>query len=155
MKFQNERHLQDFMEAALSSQGFAVSREVSMGGGRVDLATSSHAIECKTTLTRDSINMAAGQLLQYAQDAGDRALVIAGCSPAGSGIQSALSTASRLKASGIQVWFIDQMPEFRHFVQPGGQSDVGSGTPKGTLPQWRAAAVVWALVTVIVLVVAL
>ncbi|MEM6598978.1 MAG: PD-(D/E)XK nuclease domain-containing protein [Cyanobacteria bacterium P01_C01_bin.69] len=117
MKFKTEADLQAAISAWLQSKGQATQREVETGGGRVDILTRSYLIEVKPKLTRSAQFQALGQLQTYDQRFPRHQKVIAGLLP--SDRKSALATANRIRKDGVEVWFMDAMPEFLVFMGQG------------------------------------
>jgi hypothetical protein len=118
MEFASEAELQAFLAQWLEVHGHNVYREVKCAdGGAIDILTQKYAIECKRYLTRAALFAAAGQLRTYEQHFPEQKPVIAGLTPALEGADFQ-AVADRLKTSGIEVWFIDQMGAFvDHYAQ--------------------------------------
>jgi hypothetical protein len=83
MYFATEKELQDYAVAYLHAKGFKCRTEVRVGsrtGGRIDILTEDHLIECKLTLNRKTAYEAIGQLQYYKSNIkGDRQLIILAC----------------------------------------------------------------------------
>lgn len=114
MNFENEADLQAAIAAFLVSKGHNAQREVPTGGGRVDILTERYLIEVKPKLSRSAQFQALGQLSTYDNRFPKYQKVIAGLTP--SSTDSAYSTAERIRADGVEVWFMDSIPEFVTFV---------------------------------------
>ncbi|MEO1208618.1 MAG: hypothetical protein AAFX78_03665 [Cyanobacteria bacterium J06638_20] len=119
MNFKNEAELQEAIAAWLNQRGHQSQREVKTGGGRVDILTSQHLIEVKPKLSRSAQFQALGQLQTYDKRFPRHQKVIAGLTP--SSASSAYTTATRIREDGVEVWFMDSMPEFVRFVKGQGQ----------------------------------
>ncbi|HEY9738759.1 MAG TPA: hypothetical protein V6D06_20840, partial [Trichocoleus sp.] len=72
------------------------------------ILTQKYAIECKRYLSRAALFAAAGQLRTYEPHFPEQTPVIAGLTPE-SEASDYNAVADRLKTSGIEIWFIDQM----------------------------------------------
>ena len=117
MYFQNESQLQKALTAYLKSLRWRVQREVSAGGGKVDIYSPKYLIECKLHLNRSSILRAATQLETYGLTYPRHKRVIAGLSPLGGkrAHRSAEFAMNAAERRGIQVWILDQEPAFVRF----------------------------------------
>ena len=108
MHFRNEAALRDFIaEVVNGTTEYTLSR-----ANRIDIISDRYFIEVKPYLTPSAMDKAGGQITRYSAYAGNRKLVIAGCTP------DDFSTTVRKRAEayrhvGIHVWFIDQMPSFQ------------------------------------------
>ncbi|MBD0334904.1 MAG: hypothetical protein ICV62_05410 [Cyanobacteria bacterium Co-bin13] len=112
MDFANEDELQAFLAQWLEEHGHNVYREVKCpDGGAIDILTQKYAIECKRYLSRAALFAAAGQLRTYEQHFPEQQPVIAGLTPESEGTDFD-AVADRLKTSGVEIWFIDQMDAF-------------------------------------------
>lgn len=120
MKFESEAELQEAITAWLDQQGHQAQREVKAGGGRVDIITSHYLIEVKPKLSRSAQLQALGQLQIYDKRFPRHQKVIAGLTPPKT--SSAYATADRIREDGVEVWFMDSMPEFVTFVTGQGQT---------------------------------
>jgi hypothetical protein len=122
MQFKNEAHLQEFLHHALIGMGVKNKREVvTDNGSRIDILSDQWAIEVKPVLHRSALFQSAGQMSVYKSSFPGRELVLAGIAPSSEpSLKSAIATAARIqKEMGIQVWFIDQMPEFQEAYASG------------------------------------
>jgi hypothetical protein len=115
MDFNSERQLQECLADWLSTLGHHCTLEVSAGGGRIDILTQRYLIEVKLTLSRRTINEAAGQARPYEHDYPNHQVVIAGLTPS-SGQEESYNMAKRFRSIGLQVWYLDQMQQFVDFV---------------------------------------
>lgn len=107
MKFDNEDQLQAFIHSVVGGQ-----REVRLGAGRIDIRTEEYDIEVKPVLTRPALDKAAGQLMRYAPYSGGRQQVIAGLVP-DKADEELIRQAESLVTAGLEIWFIDRLPEFQ------------------------------------------
>ena len=110
-KFRSEADLQAFLYQRIGGQ-----KEVRLAPGcRIDLRTNKYDIEIKPELNRKALDAAGGQLLRYKRYAGGRQQVIAGCTPRNytAGIKTQIES---FRAAGIEIWLIDQMPEFNDAI---------------------------------------
>ena len=115
MNFSNEKELQYYIAAVMTSKGVKVDLEVATHNGRrIDLVTSRYAIECKPTLTRAALLQAAAQMKLYARSFPNHEYVLAGMSPQNTkGYKAAHSAAVDIREEfGDTVWFIDRMSYF-------------------------------------------
>lgn len=135
MEFASEDELQAFLAQWLEAHGHNVYREVKCAdGGAIDILTQKYAIECKRHLTRAALFAAAGQLRTYEQHFPEQQPVIAGLTPEAEGTEY-YAVADRLKTSGIEIWFIDQMTPFiEYYHQLETLLKHSEGPPKRTLP---------------------
>jgi hypothetical protein len=128
MQFKNEAQLQEFLHHALIGMGVKNKREVvTDNGSRIDILSDQWAIEVKPVLHRSALFQSAGQMSVYKSSFPGRDLVLAGLAPSSEvGLKSAITTAARIqKEMGIQVWFIDQMPEFQEAYVSGAKPRLG------------------------------
>ncbi|MBD1914300.1 MULTISPECIES: hypothetical protein [Cyanophyceae] len=116
MYFPSEHSLQNFLFVFFKAHGYEAATEVQVGGGKADLVTHIHLIECKQLLTRSKLFEAAGQLTTYLKARPDKLLVIAGLTPA-SGEYEAKQAAQRLEDVGYLVWFLDEIADFKSFYK--------------------------------------
>lgn len=119
MEFANEDELQAFLAQWLEEHGHNVYREVKCPeGGAIDILTQKYAIECQHALTGTTLSAAADQLRTYQQHFPEQKLVIAGLTPSDkddSANDDSAAVVEQLKASGIEVWFIDEMSSFSDY----------------------------------------
>lgn len=107
MEFFDEYAVQAFINYVVGGV-----REVSLAGnGRIDILSDQLAIEVKPWLEPSAIDLAAGQLARYGVHVGGRRRIIAGLTPKNYS-QAVMDRAAAQEATGVEVWFIDQMPEF-------------------------------------------
>lgn len=117
MYFPRESDLQQFLFDFFEETGNSPMWEVpTTGGGRVDIVTTHYVIECKKRLSRSNLFEATGQMTTYCNDFPGKIQVVAGLSP-NSGISDDRNAAERLRNSGYQIWFIDEMEVFQDFYQ--------------------------------------
>lgn len=117
MEFASEADLQAFLAQWLEEHGHQVYREVKCpDGGAIDILTQVYTIECKRSLTRSALFAAAGQLRTYEQHFPGQKPVIAGLTPT-SDSDEIYKIVDRLTTSGLEVWFVDQMPSFLDYYQ--------------------------------------
>ncbi|MBW4462491.1 MAG: hypothetical protein KME47_19960 [Nodosilinea sp. WJT8-NPBG4] len=108
--------MQEFLFTYFKVNGHEAAIEVPVGGGKADLITGFHIVECKKVLTRSKLFEAAGQLTTYLKARPDKLLVIAGLTPI-SGEQDARQAAQRLEDVGYLVWFLDELEMFKSFYK--------------------------------------
>jgi aryl-alcohol dehydrogenase-like predicted oxidoreductase len=117
MDFASEDELQAFLAQWLEEHGHNVYREVKCpDGGAIDILTQKYAIECKRYLSRAALFAAAGQLRTYEQHFPEQQPVIAGLTPESEAADFD-AVADRLKTSGVEIWFIDQMDAFTEYYR--------------------------------------
>lgn len=136
MEFANEDELQAFLAQWLEDHGHNVYREVKCAdGGAIDILTQKYAIECKRYLNRAALFAAAGQLRTYEPHFPEQTPVIAGLTPE-SEASDYNAVADRLKTSGIEIWFIDQMePLVEYYHQLDKQPPEEVALPRFQLPR--------------------
>ncbi|QQE64517.1 hypothetical protein GFS31_11980 [Leptolyngbya sp. BL0902] len=112
MEFPNLDTLQSFLSRWLEQHGHDVYCQVPVPSGRkVDILTQDYVIRCAHTLYQDTLQAAADDLQIQRGHFPDQKPVIAGLTP-DQQWDTAYAMAEQLKGSGIEVWFIDQMPPF-------------------------------------------
>jgi hypothetical protein len=123
MEFDDEYSLQAFICFVIGG-----TREVTLdGNNRIDLMTDAIAMEIKPRLDPGTIDLAAGQLQRYTPFIGNRRRVIAGLTPKRYD-KSVTDRADAHKAMGVEVWFIDQIPQFTS-AYPSYHSRFGTSDP--------------------------
>ncbi|MBD0267921.1 MAG: hypothetical protein ICV77_06470 [Cyanobacteria bacterium Co-bin8] len=117
MDFASDDELQAFLTQWLEEHGHNVYREVACpDGGTIDILTQKYAIECKRDWPQADLSAAAEQLRAYRQHFPEQQPVIAGLAPAPADTDFDAAT-DRLKTSGVEIWFIDQMEAFTHYYR--------------------------------------
>lgn len=110
--FASSEDLQTALGRWLEDYGHSVHRQVPCpDGGIVDLLTPIYAILCSQTLTPSDLWAAVDRIEARQQNFPDQRPVIAGLTPE-TDQEAAYEIAEQLKAKGIEVWFLDQMPPF-------------------------------------------
>ena len=112
MEFPNLETLQSFLSRWLEQHGHDVYCQVPVPSGKkVDILTQDYLVYCVHTLTEAALQTAAEDLQVQWGHFPDQKPVIAGLTP-DQQWDAAYAMAERLKGSGLEVWFIDQMPPF-------------------------------------------
>ncbi|HIK43261.1 MAG TPA: hypothetical protein IGR64_00065, partial [Leptolyngbyaceae cyanobacterium M65_K2018_010] len=115
MEFSSQETLQAFLARWLEEHGHSVYRQVpSPAGGKIDILTQDYAIDCSHTLTQTALWSAADDMQAQTPHFPDQRPVIAGLTP-DQDWEEAYKLAEQLKHSGIEVWFVDQMPPFVNY----------------------------------------
>ena len=134
MEFASANELQEFLARWLADHGHAVHRQVACDDNHiVDIVTQAYIIECQPILTPSSLWMAADALQVCQSQFPAQKPVIAGQSPEES--EDTQRTLEELKKSGIEIWFIDQMPPFLDYYSQlvASQPEAAEGRPKVSL----------------------
>ena len=114
MEFANANDLQEFLARWLEAHGHSVHRQVACDENHaVDILTQAYTIECQPILTASSLWMAADALQACQSQFPEQKLVIAGLSP--DETDETQQTLDEIRKSGIEVWFVDQMPPFLEY----------------------------------------
>ena len=115
MEFPNLETLQSFLSRWLEQHGHDVYCQVPVPTGKqVDILTQDYVIHCVHTLTEAALQAAAEDLQVQRGHFPDQSPVIAGLTP-DQQWDAAYAMAEHLKGSGLEVWFIDQMPPFVNY----------------------------------------
>ncbi|NJN22269.1 MAG: hypothetical protein HC812_15165 [Leptolyngbya sp. RL_3_1] len=112
--FGSENQLQKAMASWLSSKGYYPDLEVPSKYGRIDILTAIYLIETKKELTRKVIREAQGQVQAYLLEHPECIPVIAGWTPAD--VEASHNAAEAAEANGVQVWYMDEHPEFLQYL---------------------------------------
>jgi hypothetical protein len=111
MEFDSPNELQEFLARWLEDHGHVVHRQVNCDENhKLDILTQAYTIECQPILTPTSLWMAADALQLGQTQFPEQQPVIAGLAPEET--EETKLTLEELKKSGIEVWFVDQMPTF-------------------------------------------
>jgi hypothetical protein len=111
MEFASPDELQEFLALWLEDHGHSVHRHVTCDENYdIDILTQAYTIECQPILTPTSLWTAADALQLCQAQFPEQQPVIAGLSPEET--EETRLTLEEIKKSGIEVWFIDQMPPF-------------------------------------------
>lgn len=114
MEFASPNELQEFLARWLEDHGHSVHRHVSCNDHHeVDILTQAYTIECQPILTPTSLWMAADSLQGCQNQFPEHQPVIAGLSP--DATEETQLTLEEIQKSGIEVWFVDQMPPFLEY----------------------------------------
>ncbi|NMF85964.1 hypothetical protein [Nodosilinea sp. P-1105] len=112
MEFASLDDLQTFLCRWLEDHGHNVYRQVpDPEGGKIDILTQDYAIECQDRLTQTALWATADTIQQTMGHFPDQRWVIAGLTPDSSQEES-YQVAEQVKATGIEVWFVDQISPF-------------------------------------------
>lgn len=112
MEFPNLETLQSFLAHWLEQHGHKVYCRVPVPTGQaVDILTQDYVIHCVHTLTDVALQVAVEEIERQRGHFPDQQPVIAGLTP-DQQWDTAYAMAETLKGSGIEVWFMDQMPPF-------------------------------------------
>ncbi|WP_017300908.1 hypothetical protein [Nodosilinea nodulosa] len=112
IEFASSEDLRTALGRWLEDYGHSVHRQVPCpDGGMVDLLTPIYAVLCPPTLTPPDLWAAVDSIQARQQNFPDQRPVIAGLTPE-TEPEAAYDIAEQLKAKGIEVWFLDQMPPF-------------------------------------------
>lgn len=111
MEFASPSALQEFLAQWLEDHGHTVHRQVSCEADKtVDLLTQAYTIECQPELNSTTLWTAADELQACLAYFPEQKPVIAGLSPEET--EETYQTIEQIKKSGVEIWFIDQMPAF-------------------------------------------
>lgn len=123
IEFANSEDLRTALERWLEDYGHSVHRQVPCpGGGLVDLLTPIYAIFCPPTLTPSDLWATVDTIEARQQNFPDQRPVIAGLTPEADPDMT-YEIAEQLKAKGIEVWLLDQMPLFVEYYTKGLNAD--------------------------------
>jgi len=112
LEFASSEDLRTALGRWLEDYGHSVHQQVPCpDGGTVDLLTPLYAIFCPQTLTPSDLWATVDIIQARQQHFSDQRPVIAGLSP-DADQELTYEIAEQLKAKGIEVWFLDQMPPF-------------------------------------------
>jgi hypothetical protein len=114
MEFDSPNALQEFLARWLEEHGHSVHRHVSYNDNRdIDILTQAYTIECQPVLDSTGLWTAADELQSCHSYFPDQKPVIAGLSTVES--EEIYQTVEQIKKSGIEIWFVDQMPTFLEY----------------------------------------
>ncbi|MFZ4639687.1 MAG: hypothetical protein ACOYMP_04680 [Nodosilinea sp.] len=117
MEFPSKEALTNFLSDWLENHGHKVYRQVSSpGGGEIDILTEDYAIDCPYILNQAVLRSAADTMETRRDHLSGQRLVVAGLTPNQDWDDTYL-LADQLKATGIEVWFVDQMQPFIDYYQ--------------------------------------
>jgi hypothetical protein len=112
MELDSPDDLKTFLARWLEDHGHNVYRQVPHpDGGDIDILTQDYAIECPYTLTQTALWTTSDNIQAMRGHCPDQQWVIAGLTP-DTDAEAAYGAAEQVKTSGIEVWFVDQMPPF-------------------------------------------
>ncbi|MGG6238967.1 hypothetical protein ACQ4N7_10030 [Nodosilinea sp. AN01ver1] len=112
IEFANSEDLRTALERWLEDYGHSVHRQVPCpDGGVVDLLTPVYAIFCPPSLAPSDLWAAVDTIQARQPDFPDQQPVIAGLTPAAD-LDAIYEVVEQIKAKGIEVWLLDQMPPF-------------------------------------------
>jgi hypothetical protein len=112
IEFASSEDLRTALERWLEDYGHSVHRQVPCpDGGIVDLLTPIYAIFCPPTLAPSELWAAVDIIQARQQNFPDQRPVIAGLTPE-TDPEATYEIAEQIKAKGIEVWLLDQMPPF-------------------------------------------
>lgn len=135
MEFPNLETLQSFLAHWLEQHGHKVYCRVPVPTGQtVDILTQDYVIHCVHTLTDVALQVAAEEIQGPRGHFPDQQSVIAGLTP-DQQWDPAYAMAETLKDSGIEVWFVDQMPPFvSYYAQIAKRGDIETAHPVRKAP---------------------
>lgn len=117
-RFIREKDLQAHVKRVLQANGIPVQEEVTNGAVRADLVTPNAVIECKLTLTRESIYNALGQATVYQRNLGKPIVWLVGQLPIDYQQRAqALRIANEVRSENIYVSFIE-LDAYWHSAPP-------------------------------------
>jgi hypothetical protein len=126
MEFASPVALQEFLARWLEEHGHSVHYDVACNDTyAVDLLTQTYAIECQPILTPNSLWMAADALQLCRAQFPEHKAVIAGLSPEAN--EETKLTVEEIGKSGIEIWFVDQMPPFQEYYDQLESADLFQG----------------------------
>ncbi|MGB3202481.1 MAG: hypothetical protein WBA99_16365 [Nodosilinea sp.] len=123
IEFASSEDLCTALERWLEDYGHSVHRQVPCpDGGLVDLLTPIYAIFCPPTLAPADLWAAVDTIEARQQNFPDQRPVIAGLTPE-TDPDTTYEIAEQLKAKGIEIWLLDQMPTFVEYYTKGLNAD--------------------------------
>ncbi|MGB3309127.1 MAG: hypothetical protein WBG32_12055 [Nodosilinea sp.] len=112
IEFASSEDLRTALERWLEDYGHSVHRQVPCpDGGIVDLLTPIYAIFCPPTLAPSDLWATVDTIQARQQNFPDQRPVIAGLTPEADP-EATYAIAEQIRAKGIEVWLLDQMPPF-------------------------------------------
>ena len=121
MEFEHVEDFQDFLRDWLEAHGHNVYPQINYSDDKhIDLLTQMYAIACCQAVTQESLLNAAEQLKACAADIAHLKPVIAGLTPTpspDSDLEALQNSLHQIKDSGVEIWFIDQIPQFVEFYK--------------------------------------
>ncbi|WP_156119871.1 hypothetical protein [Leptolyngbya sp. KIOST-1] len=112
IEFASSEDLRAALGRWLEDYGHSVHRQVPCpDGGVVDLLTPMYAVFCPPSLAPSDFWAAVDAIQAHQANFPDQRPVIAGLTPAADQ-ETTFGIAEQVKAKGIEVWFLDQMPPF-------------------------------------------
>lgn len=121
MEFEHVEDFQNFLRDWLEAHGHNVYRQLNYADDKhIDLLTQMYAIACCQTITQESLLNAVEQLNACAADIAHLKPVIAGLTPTpspDSDLEALQNSLHQIKDSGVEIWFIDQIPQFLEFYK--------------------------------------